>query len=43
VSLYPEIAPYEHGMLDVGDGCKVHRETPRQIPLLPLREKDAKP
>ena len=25
--LYPEIAPYEHGMLDVGDGHKVYWET----------------
>ena len=27
MSLYPEIAPYEHGMLDVGDGHKVYWET----------------
>ena len=27
MSLYPEIAPYEHGMLDVGDGHQVYWET----------------
>ena len=27
MSLYPEIAPYEHGMLDVGDGHKIYWET----------------
>jgi proline iminopeptidase len=27
MSLYPEIAPYERGMLDVGDGHKVYWET----------------
>jgi len=26
-SLYPEIAPYEHGMLDAGDGHRVYWET----------------
>jgi proline iminopeptidase len=24
--LYPIIEPYEHGMLDVGEGCQVYRE-----------------
>ena len=27
MSLYPEIEPYEHGMLDVGDGQKIYWET----------------
>ena len=27
MSLYPEIAPYEHGMLAVGDGHKIYWET----------------
>ena len=27
MALYPEIEPYEHGMLDVGDGNRVYWET----------------
>jgi proline iminopeptidase len=27
MSLYPEVTPYEHGMLDVGGGHKIHWET----------------
>ncbi|PZG80397.1 prolyl aminopeptidase [Streptomyces sp. NTH33] len=27
MGLYPEIGPYDHGMLDVGDGNRVHWET----------------
>ncbi|MGW0814826.1 prolyl aminopeptidase [Streptomyces viridiviolaceus] len=27
MSLYPEIEPYDHGMLDVGDGNRIHWET----------------
>ncbi|MFF9404487.1 prolyl aminopeptidase [Streptomyces anandii] len=27
MGLYPEIEPYDHGMLDVGDGNRVHWET----------------
>ena len=27
MSLYPEIAPYEHGMLEVGDGHRIYWET----------------
>jgi proline iminopeptidase len=27
VSLYPEIEPYEHGLLDVGDGHRIYWET----------------
>ncbi|CAM5305542.1 Proline iminopeptidase [Streptomyces glaucescens] len=27
MALYPEIEPYDHGMLDVGDGNRVHWET----------------
>jgi len=37
--LYPEIAPYEHGMLDVGDGNRVYWETcgnPRGKPAVVL-------
>lgn len=37
--LYPEIEPYEHGMLDVGDGNRVYWETcgnPRGKPALVL-------
>ncbi|WP_217898662.1 prolyl aminopeptidase [Haloechinothrix alba] len=37
--LYPEIEPYEHGMLDVGDGNHVYWETcgnPRGKPVLVL-------
>src|SRR5438132_9828756 len=25
--LYPEIEPYAHGILDVGDGCQIYWET----------------
>lgn len=28
-SLYPEVEPYDHGMLDVGDGNLVYWETSR--------------
>src|SRR5208282_1680046 len=37
--LYPEIAPYEHGMLEVGDGNRVYWETcgnPRGKPAVVL-------
>ncbi|MEU5889936.1 prolyl aminopeptidase [Streptomyces sp. NPDC047461] len=37
--LYPDIEPYDHGMLDVGDGNRVHWETcgnPRGKPALVL-------
>jgi proline iminopeptidase len=37
--LYPEIEPYDHGMLDVGDGNRVYWETcgnPRGKPALVL-------
>ena len=37
--LYPEIAPYEHGMLEVGDGNRVYWETcgnPRGKPAIVL-------
>ena len=27
MSLYPEVTPYEHGMLEVGDGHRIHWET----------------
>ncbi|MFF9169097.1 MULTISPECIES: prolyl aminopeptidase [unclassified Streptomyces] len=39
MALYPEIEPYEHGMLDVGDGNRVYWETcgnPRGKPALVL-------
>jgi proline iminopeptidase len=39
MGLYPEIEPYDHGMLDVGDGNRVHWETcgnPRGKPALVL-------
>ncbi|MER6527253.1 prolyl aminopeptidase [Streptomyces sp. NPDC001508] len=39
MSLYPEIEPYDHGMLDVGDGNLVHWETcgnPRGKPAVML-------
>lgn len=39
MGLYPEIEPYEHGMLDVGDGNRVYWETcgnPRGKPALVL-------
>ncbi|MFJ7355793.1 prolyl aminopeptidase [Phyllobacterium sp. NPDC097923] len=38
-SLYPEIEPYDHGMLAVGDGNEIHWEAcgnPRGIPALVL-------
>lgn len=37
--LYPEIEPYDHGMLDVGDGNRVHWEVcgnPRGKPAVVL-------
>jgi proline iminopeptidase len=37
--LYPDIEPYDHGMLDVGDGNRVYWElcgTPRGIPVVVL-------
>ncbi|WP_395572561.1 prolyl aminopeptidase [Streptomyces sp. BK79] len=39
MGLYPEIEPYDHGMLDVGDGNRVHWETsgnPRGKPAVVL-------
>ncbi|MEU0070203.1 prolyl aminopeptidase [Streptomyces sp. NPDC006332] len=39
MALYPEIEPYDHGMLDVGDGNRVYWETcgnPRGKPALVL-------
>lgn len=39
MGLYPDIAPYDEGMLDVGDGNRVHWETygnPRGKPALAL-------
>ncbi|MFE5399018.1 prolyl aminopeptidase [Streptomyces sp. NPDC056568] len=39
MTLYPEIEPYDHGMLDVGDGNRVHWETcgnPQGKPALVL-------
>ncbi|WP_320772776.1 prolyl aminopeptidase [Streptomyces sp. CRN 30] len=39
MGLYPEIEPYDHGMLDVGDGNSVHWETcgnPRGKPAVVL-------
>lgn len=39
MGLYPQIEPYDHGLLDVGDGNRVHWETcgnPRGKPALVL-------
>ena len=39
--LYPEIDPYEHGMLDVGDGQDIYWESCGQPTGKPVHQKQA--